>query len=124
MAGNIGINVSLGAILIVSIALKQTLGGFILLLMCAFLLGVFSNVSQLTFFAMINYLSQEVVSKFTVGTAISGLFITFIRIIITASFGVGNDSVVPIIIYFLIGMAFNTLDLLMNIRFCKSDVYK
>lgn len=124
IVGNIGINVSMGAILIVSIALEQTLGGFILLLFCAFLIGIFSNVSQLTFFAMINYLSQEVVSKFTVGTALSGLFITLVRIIITASFGVGNESVVPIIIYFLIGIAFNTMDLLMNIRFCKSDVYK
>lgn len=73
---------------------------------------------------MINYLSQEVVSKFTVGTAVSGLFITVVRMIVLAIFGPDNTLVTPIIIYFAMALAFNTFDLFMNIAFCKSEVYK
>jgi hypothetical protein len=58
ITGNIGVNIALAAILIVSIVLKQTAIGFIILLFCALLIGVSANLSQLTFFAMINYLSQ------------------------------------------------------------------
>jgi len=73
---------------------------------------------------MINYLSQDVVSKFTVGTAISGLFITVVRMIILAIAGADNKTIYPIMIYFLIAIAFNTADMFLNIRFCKSEVYK
>jgi MFS family permease len=122
--GNILINLSLLAILIVSIAFDQSFIGFLLLLFSSFMIGIGSNLSQITFFAMINYLSQDVVSKFTVGTAVSGLFITTIRIIILAIAGAGDKSVTPIIIYFVIAMGFNTFDLFLNIHFCKSSVYK
>lgn len=123
-AGNMGINISLISILLVSTLLPGEPAGFILLLFCAFLIGISSNLSQLSFFAMINYLSQSVVSKFTVGTAISGLFINLVRMIILAGFGTSNDSVIPIVIYFIIAMLFNTFDLLVNVKFIKSDVYK
>lgn len=73
---------------------------------------------------MINYLSQDVVSKFTVGTAVSGLFITVVRMIILAGFGSGSESIAPIVIYFIIAIIFNTMDLFINIRFCKSALYK
>ena len=63
-------------------------------------------------------------SKFTVGTAISGLFITLIRIIILGIAGTNSTSIVPIVIYFAIALIFNTMDLFMNIQFCKSEVYK
>ena len=86
-------------------------------------MGVGANLSQLTFFAMINYLSQDVVSKYTVGTGLSGLLITMIRIIILASFGADNTSIAPIKIYFSIAIVFNTFDLFLNIHFCKSEVY-
>lgn len=122
--GNIGINIALLAILIVSIVLKETAAGFVLLLLCAFMIGICSNLSQLSFFAMINYLSQDVVSKFTVGTAVSGLFITFIRIVMLAIFGSDDTLITPIIIYFVLALIFNTFDLFMNIDFCKSQVYK
>jgi uncharacterized membrane protein YvlD (DUF360 family) len=94
-----------------------------MLLFCALLIGISANLSQLSFFAMINYLSQEVVSKFTVGTAVSGLFITVVRMIVLAIFGPDNTLVTPIIIYFAMALAFNTFDLFMNIAFCKSEVY-
>jgi hypothetical protein len=58
ITGNIGVNIALAAILIVSIVLKQTAVGFIILLLCALLIGISANLSQLSFFAMINYLSQ------------------------------------------------------------------
>lgn len=118
--GNIGINIALAAILLVSIILKETAIGFVLLLLSALMIGICANLSQLTFFAMINYLSQDVVSKFTVGTAISGLFITLIRIIILGIAGTNSTSIVPIVIYFAIALIFNTMDLFMNIQFCKS----
>ena len=73
---------------------------------------------------MINYLSQQVVSKFTVGTAVSGLFMAVVRVILTLIFGVDDDTSGPIIIYFIIAIAFNTIDMFINIKFCKSSVYK
>lgn len=122
--GNIIVNMSLAAILIVSITLKQELLGFVLLMFSSYLIGIGGNVSQLTFFAMINYLSHQVVSKFTVGTALSGLLITSVRLIFLASFGADNTSIIPIIIYFVIAIIFNTLDLFLNIYFCNSQVYQ
>lgn len=123
-AGNMGINFALVAILVVSITLRESTIGYLFLLLCAFVIGVSANLSQLSFFAMINYLSQEVVSKFTVGTAGSGLFINVVRIIILAIFGPDKEAVLPIIIYFVIAIIFNSIDLWMNISFCRSHVYK
>jgi hypothetical protein len=124
IVGNTIINLSLAAILLVSLTMKQEAAGFALLLLSSYCIGLGSNISQLSFFAMINYLSQDVVSKFTVGTALSGLFITLVRLIILAIAGAGSTSVAPIIIYFAIAMAFNTFDLFLNIHFCKSEVYR
>lgn len=90
ITGNLIVNVSLVAILLISILFEQQLIGFILLLISSFFIGIGGNTSQLTFFAMINYFSQDVVSKFTVGTAVSGLLITVIRAVITGIFG-SND---------------------------------
>lgn len=121
--GNTIISLAMAFILLVSITLDQTTIGYSLLLLASFLIGLGANASQLTFFAMINYLSQDVVSKFTVGTALSGLFITLIRMIILAIAGANNDSIYPIIIYFAIAIAFNTGDLFLNRAFCASTVY-
>ena len=74
---------------------------------------------------MINYLSQDVVSKFTVGTAVSGLFMIVVRAILTLIFGPDNkESFIPILVYFIIAIVVNTLDIVMNLAFCKSSVYK
>lgn len=98
--------------------------GFILLLMISFIIGIGANLTQLTFYAMINYLSQDVVSKFTIGTAVSGLFIAIVRAILTAIFGSDNPSSIATVIYFVIAIAFIAFDLVLNINFCKSSVYK
>jgi hypothetical protein len=122
--GNSIVNVALVCILLVSILFEQTLHGFVFLLICSYAIGFGANLSQLTFFAMINYLSQDVVSKFTVGTAVSGLFMALLRAVITAGFGADNTSRIPIIIYFIIAISVNTFDLFMNVKFCRSTVYK
>ena len=124
MAGNIITNIALLMLFIVSLVLKQTLTGFILLLVISFIIGVGANLTQLSFYAMINYLSQDVVSKFTIGTAVSGLFIAVVRAVLTAIFGSDNTSSTPTIIYFVIAIAFITFDLVLNYYFCKSSVYK
>jgi len=124
IVGNSIVTLFMIIIFLVSILGDQTTFGFFLLLFSSFFIGLGANLSQITFFAMINYLSQDVVSKFTVGTAISGLFITVIRMIILAIAGADNKTIYPIMIYFLIAIAFNTADMFMNISFCKSEVYK
>jgi len=124
IVGNTIIFLSLIAILLVSIIFDQTTIGYTLMLICAFFIGIGGNLSQLSFFAMINYLSQNVVSKFTVGTAVSGLFITGVRVVITLIFGVEDKSSTPIIIYFVIALAFNVMDMFLNIYFCNSKIYK
>jgi uncharacterized membrane protein YvlD (DUF360 family) len=73
---------------------------------------------------MINYLSQDVVSKFNIGLAFSGLFIVIVRVIVTAIFGSDDVSSTPTIIYFSIAIVFITFDLFLNVYFCKSAVYK
>ncbi len=124
MAGNIITMVALLLLLLVSLSIEQTLTGFVLLLCISYVIGVGANLTQLTFFAMINYLSQDVVSKFTIGTAVSGLFIAIVRAVLTAIFGSDNPSSVATIIYFVIAIAFITFDLVLNVYFCKSEVYK
>lgn len=109
--------------LLVSLFMPQSLSGFIILMGLSFLQGISGILSQLTFYAMINYLSKNIVSKFTMGTAFSGLVIVFFRIILTLTFGTNSDSNVPIVLYFAIAIIFNTVDMVVNIFFCKSEVY-
>ena len=124
MAGNIITMGALLMLLLVSLTMEQTLTGFALLLCISYVIGIGANLTQLTFYAMINYLSQDVVSKFTIGTAVSGLFIAITRAILTAIFGSDNPSSVATIIYFVIAIAFITFDLFLNVYFCNSSVYK
>lgn len=94
--------------------------GFGLSLISMAIMGLGSNTYQLTFFAMINYLSESVVSKFTIGTALSGLSITVIRMIIVAIAGADEGDTTPIIIYFIIAICFNVFTLQQNVTFFKS----
>ena len=57
ITGNSIVNVSMVCLFLVSVALDQTLIGYILSLLCTFCIGFGANLSQLSFFAMINYLS-------------------------------------------------------------------
>jgi hypothetical protein len=118
------VNVCLVGMLLVSLYMPQTLVGFIILMSFCFVQGLGGMLSQLTFYAMINYLSSNIVSKFTIGTAFSGLVIVFFRIILTLIFGTNSISSSPIVLYFTLAIIFNTIDMFLNIYFCKSEVYK
>lgn len=87
-------------------------------------MGVVGNMSQLSFFAMINYLDRDSVIKFTGGTAIGGILLTLCRMIFVAIVGSDSTSSIPILIYFLIAIAVNLLDLVLNVKFARSNDYK
>ena len=109
-------------LLLISIIFKNNISlGFTLTLVAGFFLGFFNNFVQLSFFAMINYFGMQTVSRFTIGTAASGLMVIIIRAIITAIFGDNQDNVAPIVIYFCLSIAFNFFDLFLNLRLFKSD---
>ena len=92
ITGNAIIILALVLTFLVSVVLENSIFGFILLLFCCFLIGVGSNLSQLTFMAMINYLSEEVVSKYTVGTAAAGLVMIAVRSFLTLIYGTEDAS--------------------------------
>lgn len=123
IVGNIIVNLSLAGMLLTTIYLEQSEAGFAILLAYSFCLGIGSNVNEITIYAMINYLSSDVVSIYTVGTAISGLFITIIRVIILA-ITEDSSSSVPTVIYFALAIFFNIFAIMMNIYFCNSEVYR
>lgn len=114
-------NISLLMFLLLSLTCKDAKGfGFGMSIIACLLLGIGSNLYQLTFFAEINYLSESVVSKFTIGTAVSGLFITTLRIIIVAIAGTNKELSFPIILYFIIAILFNFFTLFSNLTFFRS----
>jgi hypothetical protein len=122
--GIIGMNISLALMLVFSILFKDSVDlGFLLTLIVGFFLGFFNNIAQLSFFAMINYFGMLVVSRFTIGTAASGLLVIVLRAIITAIFGAEISNVVPIIIYFSLSVVFNIFDLILNLRLFSSQEY-
>jgi hypothetical protein len=84
--------------------------------------GAGGNLAQLSFFAIINYLSSNIVSLFTIGTALSMMLTGVIRVVILTFMGSNSSNIIAIIIYFAIGMAFNLLDLFLNIKFFMSSV--
>jgi hypothetical protein len=124
IVGNMMVNIALAGMLVLSIYLDQTELGFILLLLCSFVIGIGANINEVVMYAMINYLSAEVVSKYTVGTAVSGLFITTIRAVILAVAGSDNTSYMPAVIYFSLAIAVNIFVIFMNVYFCRSRVYR
>ena len=120
--GIIGLNITLVLLLLISIIFKDNVGlGFALTLVTGFLLGFFNNLAQLSFFAMINYFGMQTVSRFTIGTAASGLMVIVLRAIITGIFGDDQSNIAPIIIYFCLSVLFNVFDLLLNLRLFKTE---
>lgn len=114
-------NISLMMFLLLSLTCRDAKGfGFGMSIIACLLLGIGSNLYQLTFFAEINYLSESVVSKFTIGTAVSGLFITTLRMMIVAVAGTNNELAFPIILYFIIAILFNFFTLFSNLTFFRS----
>lgn len=124
-AGILLCNFALILFLVLSLTCRDAKGfGFGMSLLLCFFLGTGSNLYQLTFFAEINYLSESVVSKFTIGTALSGLGITTLRMIIVSIAGTENSLTFPIILYFVIALGFNFFTLFSNLSFFRSREYK
>lgn len=111
-------NFALVLMLILSLTCQNAkLFGFVVTLLACFLLGCGANIYQLTFYAEINYLSFSVVSKFSIGTALGGLGITTLRMVIVAIAGTDDANYVPIIIYYIIAILFNFFTLISNFSF-------
>ena len=118
-------NISLFVLFLLSIIFKNSIQtGFVLSLVTCFIIGFASNTAQLTFFAMINYLGTVVVSRFTIGTAISGLMLVVLRMIIVAILGSDESNTLPIWIYMVLAILFNFFNLVLNIKFFASSDYK
>ena len=86
--GITGTNISIALMLFVSFLTKDSVNlGFWICMLLSFCIGLFSNIAQLSFLGMINFLGFSVVSRYTIGTAAGGLFINILRIIIVAILG-------------------------------------
>ena len=97
--------------------------GYILCLMLCGLIGIFNNIAQLSFFALINFMSLDIVNIFNQGTAVSGLTMILLRIIILAIKGPDSNNFGSILIYMIITILVNTFDIILNIKFFRSDSY-
>lgn len=65
------------------------------------------------------------VSRFTIGTAVSGLMIILVRAGVTGIFGAEDrGNIVPIAIYFGIAILFNIFDLFLNLKLFKTKAYE
>jgi hypothetical protein len=81
-------NLSLLLFLLISVVCKGKEGiGFWISMINCFFLGCFSNIVQLSFFGMINYFGEKTVSRFTIGTGLSGLSVITLRALVAAIFG-------------------------------------
>lgn len=119
--GLVGTNVCLVVLFMSSVFFMNIQGlGFGISIIVCILLGFLGNLPQLSYFAMINYMSKECVTKYTIGTAASGLFLTICRMIIVAIAGTHTKSRVPIMLYYSIAISINLFDLALMIKFCRS----
>jgi hypothetical protein len=98
--------------------------GFVFTLALCFIIGLGGNMSQLSFFAMINYLGEDTVSTYTIGSAVSGLSLTVIRMLNVSFMGSSEADVWPIVIFMVIAIIFNFFCLYMNRNFTSSQIYE
>ena len=123
--GIVGTNITIALMLVVSLLTKNSMvfGFWVCMLLC-FCVGFFSNIAQLSFFGMINFLGNSTVSRYTIGTAAGGLCINALRIVIVAILGSEESAKTPIILYIVLALVFNFFDLTINIKFFKSQEYR
>ena len=117
--GLTGVNAVMIALPLVAYYVEGTAGYAICLLLCG-CLGIFSNCAQLSFLALINFMTPDIVSIFNSGQAVCGLAIILTRMAILGIKGADSNSFSSIIIYMIITIAMNSLDIVLNIRFFKS----
>lgn len=123
---NLGLIVSTAALLLLLAVALVFSGaprfGFLLSVILCMVVGLSTNIVQLSYFAMINFVSEKSIARFTIGTAFSGVSLTILRMIITAIAGT-TPHFGPIFIYFLIGCCCQIIDLFLNNIFCKSSYF-
>lgn len=73
---------------------------------------------------MINYFGEHTVSKFTIGTAGSGLMLTILEIIVAAIFGADTTEIAGFATYIGLTIAYNFVDMYLNNKLFKSSFYK
>lgn len=99
--------------------------GFIICLLLCGATGFASNITQLSCYALINFMTFDIVSLFNQGMAVSGLVMIFIRMMILGVRGAADsNNFSSIIIYMVLTILVNTLDIFLNIKFFASDYYK
>ena len=123
--GLVGTSFVLFLLFLTSLIFRRAPGlGFYVSCFLCILLGFNSNIVQMGYFSIINFVPEIVVARFTLGTAVGGLFLTILRIIIFAIAKSRVDLVLPILIYFGIATGIQIFDLILNVRFCKTSFYK
>jgi hypothetical protein len=98
--------------------------GFYLSVLICLIIGISGNAIQLSYFSMINFVSERVISRFTIGTAVSGLGLNIIRMITVAIAGTKTHSALPILVYFTVAAVVLLIDIYLNTHFCMSKFYK
>lgn len=116
-------NLTLVGMLLASIYLPTSSLGLTVCLVMCFLNGVAGNLTQLSFFAIINYMSEEIVGLFTLGASLGGLVIAFVRAAVLVCMGSRSGNVLAIMVYFAVGLLGNIFDLWLNLRFFSSPSY-
>jgi hypothetical protein len=84
------------------------------------IIGVNCVVTQFSFYSLINFLSRSVVTCMNIGTATSALTTTIIRMIVLSFKGSESSDIQAIIIYFVLTLTLNILDVILNIKFFSS----
>jgi hypothetical protein len=78
-------NITMALFLLVSFVCKENPAvGFNISIGLCFLVGLFGVIVQLSYCGMINYFGEKTVANFNIGVGASGLFVTVLRIVITA----------------------------------------
>lgn len=116
-------SIAMIALLMVSVIFAKAKGfGFALSVLICYIIGVSSNSVQLSYFSLINFVPEKVISRFTIGTAVSGLSLTILKMIIVAISGT-SPHFLPVLIYFVIACLVQYFDLILNNKFCNSKFY-
>lgn len=119
VGGLVAVNIIMVALPLVANYVEGTSGFVICLILCG-CLGIASNNSQLSFLALINYMSPDIVNIYNSGQAVCGLTMILTRMAILGIKGSNSNSFSAIIIYMIITIALNTVDIFLNIKFFRS----
>ena len=119
--GLITYTVCLGLLVLTSVFYKQDQAtGFYISMGLIFIVGVNCTMAQLCFYGMINYLSGTVITMVMVGSSVSSLVTSSIRIMVIAIKGSNSGNMQAILIYFVLTLTLNIIDIILNNKFFAS----